>query len=349
MRRGLVWGLVAVYLALWVVGIEVQRHAQIPLSAQQIQASLDKVYEQSRAASVRIETIPEGIGSGFFISSDGYVMTAYHVIEGAKVLNVRTARDEVLRAEVVGYDEPRDLAILRVRPSRAVPFLELETQRALQPRDLVLSIGNSRGDFIAPRPGIVTQLDRTLSPFFPAGLVASTMQLAPGDSGGPILNDRGKVVAIAVAIGRDENGFSSYGAPIVGLEGRIGELKAGAKRSWPYVGLNLAELSAQDIQELGLDAPPGVIFSRVLPGSAAERAGLEPTTLAITRGGQVVGQVGDIILEIDGHRVLTANEFAALVRAKEVGDKITLTVRRPSGKVEQIPIVLGPNPSQANQ
>ncbi|MBI5811981.1 MAG: hypothetical protein HZB27_05080 [Meiothermus silvanus] len=98
MRRGLVWGLVAVYLALWVVGIEVQRHAQIPLSAQQIQASLDKVYEKSRAASVRIETIPEGIGSGFFISSDGYVMTAYHVIEGAKVLNVRTARDEVLRA-----------------------------------------------------------------------------------------------------------------------------------------------------------------------------------------------------------------------------------------------------------
>lgn len=174
MRRGLVWGLVAVYLALWVVGIEVQRHAQIPLSAQQIQASLDKVYEKSRAASVRIETIPEGIGSGFFISSDGYVMTAYHVIEGAKVLNVRTARDEVLRAEVVGYDEPRDLAILRVRPSRAVPFLALETQRALQPRDLVLGIGNSRGDFIAPRPGVVTQLDRTLSPFFPAGLVAST-------------------------------------------------------------------------------------------------------------------------------------------------------------------------------
>lgn len=195
----------------------------------------------------------------------------------------------------------------------------------------------------------MTQLDRTLSPFFPSGLVASTMPLAPGDSGGPILNSLGKVVAVAVAIGRDESGFSSYGAPLLGLEGRIGELKAGAKRSWPYVGLNLAELSAQDIQELNLDVPPGVIFSRVLPGSAAERAGLEPTTLAITRGGQVVGQVGDIILEIDGQRVLTANQFAALVRAKEVGDKVTLTVRRPSGKIEQIPIILGPNPTQADR
>lgn len=343
------WGLVAVYLALWAIGIEAQQRAQIPLSAQQIQASVEKVYQQARAAAVRIETIPEGIGSGFFITGDGYVMTAYHVVEGAELLNVRTAGGALLRAEVVGYDEPRDLAILKVQPNRPVTFLELETQRALQLRDLVLCIGNSRGDFLAPRPGVVTQLDRNLSPFFPAGLVASTMRLAPGDSGGPILNDQGKVVAVAVAIGRDENGFSSYGAPLVGLEKRIGELKTGAKRSWPYVGLNLAELSAQDIQELGLDVPPGVIFSRVLPGSAAERAGLEPTTLAFTRDGQVVGRVGDIILEVDGHRVFTANEFAALVRAKEVGDTVTLTVWRTSGKVEHIPIVLGPNPSQASR
>lgn len=346
MRRGVVGLLITAYIALWAVGIQAQQ-SEGSFRNPNLK-TLEQVYQESRPASVRIETFPPGTGSGFFISADGLVMTAFHVIDGAQRLYVRTATDELYPARVVGYDAPRDLALVRISPRSPLPFLNIELERSLNPGDAVLNIGNSRDEFIAARPGRVTRLDRTINSLFPRGLLSSNMPLAPGDSGGPILNAEGKVVGVAVAIGLENGRFQSYGAPLVGLSEVLSRMNAGQRRDWPFLGIEAPEPVTPDLAaELRLEAG-GLLITRLMPGGAAEKAGLRP--LRLTQLGQVTRVLqSDIILEIDGKSVNELEDLRTIVRSKEVGDVITLKLRR-DGKIELLDVVLMPDPRvQAQQ
>lgn len=344
MRRGTIGLLILAYIALWAVGIKAQQN-ESSFRNPNLQ-SLEKVYSVAREATVRIETVPSGIGSGFFISSDGLVMTAFHVIDETRRLYVRTADQQLYPADVVGYDAPRDLALIRIRPDRPMPYLELELGTALKPGEPVLNIGNSRDEFIAARPGTVTRLDRTLSSLFPRGLVASTMPLAPGDSGGPILNAQGRVVGVAVAIGMENRQFSSYGAPLAGLSEVVARLNAGQRREWPFLGIEgPVELNAESAQALRLQ-PGGLLITNLMPGGAAEKAGLR--SAQISQLGNVTRVLRyDIILEVDGTAINTLEELRTLIRTREVGDVVTLKMRR-DGEITMVKVVLTANPQKPN-
>ncbi|MDX2004921.1 MAG: S1C family serine protease [Meiothermus sp.] len=339
MRRS--WFVMALLVYLGGLGFMQAQQNQVPrtLTPENRQA-LQEVFTQHRTSAVRIETLPEGVGSGFFINDRGLVMTAYHVARDANRLFVVTTDERRFPATVVGYDELRDLALLQAQLPAGVQVspLQLETRAAVRPGDLVLNIGNSRNGFISPRPGLVTGIDRSIAPNFPAGMISSTMPLAPGDSGGPILNAQGRVVGVAVAIGYSEVGeFSSYVAPLVGLGEFVAQMQAGFRRDAPYIGISSPiPVTAEVARQLNVPVG-GVIIRTVIAGGAGDRAGL--------RGLNSVGpnEVPDIILSVEGVQVNDFNQLVTEVRKKSVGDTVTLTVRR-AGQIIEVRLTLAPFP-----
>ncbi|RDI96630.1 serine protease [Meiothermus sp. QL-1] len=311
-----------------------------PLRGAEIRNLLEPVYNRALPAALRIETIPEGTGSGFFISPEGLVMTAYHVVEGSRSLRVVNSRRESFPAELVGYDEFRDLAILKAQVRAPVPSLPLETRTGPQVGEPLLAIGNSRGEFIAPRYGVVGSVERDIFPFFNSIAISTNIPLAPGDSGGPVLNQAGRVVAVVVAIGQPNGVFESYLSPLLGLDQVLAQLQAGRRRDVPYIGVQLAPIDDETAALLGIPKE-GVLIRGLLRGGAAERAGLRGLSVRRENGREVYEF--DVILEADGRPFNDVTALQRYIRSKEVGDSVVLTIRR-GGQILRIELRLTPNP-----
>lgn len=339
MRRS--WLMLAVVAYMVTLAAVIQAQSSPPkVLTEEARSKLVEVYKQTQGAAVRIETIPEGTGSGFFISADGLVMTAFHVIGQAKSFSVVTSDQKSYPATVVGYDEHKDLALIKARVSGSVPFLPLETSQPVHVGDPIFNIGNSRGEFISPRYGLVTAIDRTIAVTFPAGLISSTVPLAPGDSGGPIINKDGKVVAVAVAIGRIEGIFESFVAPIAGLGDFVRQLQAGLRVDVPYIGVLLDPVDDEIAQVLSIPKE-GVLIRGLIRGGAAEGAGLRGPRSRVENGREVVE--ADVILKVDGKPFNQREPLQQYIRAKKVGDVVTITLRRGTSILE-IPLTLAASP-----
>ncbi len=342
MRRSWLAFAAVAYLSILAAVIHAQPVQPPRTLSAEMRAALERVYTQALPASVRIETVPEGTGSGFFISADGLVMTAYHVVEDTRGFRVIDSKNQSLSAELVGYDEFRDIAILRASVNEPVPFLPLETTIGPSVGEPLLAIGNSRGQFIAPRYGIVNTVERDIFPFFNSIAISTTIPLAPGDSGGPVLNQAGRVVAVVVAIGQPNGVFESYLSPLQGLGEVIAQLQAGRKRDVPYIGVQLFQIDDETAATLRIPKE-GVLIQGLLRGGAAERAGLRG--FAIRReNGQEVYEF-DVILEADGRPFNNVTELQRYIRSKEVGDTVVLTVRR-GQQILKVELRLTPNPTR---
>ncbi|GIW28370.1 MAG: serine protease [Meiothermus sp.] len=342
MRRSWLAFAAVAYLSILAAVIHAQPVQPPRTLSAEMRAALERVYTQALPASVRIETVPEGTGSGFFISADGLVMTAYHVVEDTRGFWVIDSKNQSFSAELVGYDEFRDIAILRASVNEPVPFLPLETTSGPSVGEPLLAIGNSRGQFIAPRYGIVNTVERDIFPFFNSIAISTTIPLAPGDSGGPVLNQAGRVVAVVVAIGQPNGVFESYLSPLQGLGEVIAQLQAGRKRDVPYIGVQLFQIDDETAATLRIPKE-GVLIQGLLRGGAAERAGLRG--FAIRReNGQEVYEF-DVILEADGRPFNNVTELQRYIRSKEVGDTVVLTVRR-GQQILKVELRLTPNPTR---
>ena len=180
--------------------------------------------------------------------------------------------------------------------------------------------------------GRVVALDQTLSSSFPEGLIAATLPLAPGDSGGPVLDSDGEVVGVAVAISVGPEGVSSFATPLFGEEAGevIAALEGGLQRGVPFMGVSLLELTPQVVANLGYGSPGGLLITEIAPGSGADLAGLRTPDTVGTRRGRVVTGINkaDVITAVDGRRLETADELVGYLRGLEIGDEITLTVLR---------------------
>ncbi|MCS7218251.1 MAG: S1C family serine protease [Thermus sp.] len=307
------------------------------LWAEPVQASpeaLQEVYAKAHPAVLRIEGPEGGRGTGFFYAP-GLVLTAYHVVAEGGPFTLFLADRSRVGAQLLGFAEPLDLAVLATQ-ARAPALLPLETARRPQPGEAVLHIGNGRNQFIAPRYGRITRLEVSPSAFLPQGLVETSLPLAPGDSGGPVLDGEGKVLGVAVAIGQTEEGFRSFFTPLLGRAGVVAALERGERRYWPYLGLRGPRaLTPELARELGLP-PGGVLVGEVVPGGAAQRAGLRGTES---------GGVPDVILAVDGTPVQSFEDLLREVRKRQVGEKVRLTVRR-GGEVFQVEAELAPFPGR---
>jgi serine protease Do len=325
--------------------------------------NLTPVVVKSIRAVLRIEDcppgdckVPYGVGTAFHIGN-GYAVSAYHVIFGARNLTARVVSNRRYSVEVVGYDDQADLALLQIAALPAsTPSLPFAT---VPPAvgDAIVVIGNGNGKYFKAQRGQITALnvfsDRGN---LPDGVLGSSAQIAPGDGGGPVMNARGEVVGVVSYLNvpkRPSTRVTAYAVPLLNNDSRLAELRQGVKRDAPTTGI-LLQLPAQsggaglayalDAEQfvefstrstLGLGTTPGVFFTQVAPGSPAAQAGLEPLRYDAT-GKRVAG---DIITAVNGQRVVNMSEFDGAIRRYQPGERVTLTVLR-AGQVLEIKVTL---------
>ena len=377
--------LLGLLLTVGLVALSVQRPAPTPhLQFAQFgipevvepKGDLLGVFEEARPASLQIEvrsgnvfsSVVQGVGTGFFISPDGLVLTAYHVVDPTNTLGSPAQRAVVALGpdetryplELVGFDAYLDLALMQAEVPGEVPFIPL-TSMSTEIGTEVLAIGNSRGDFLEGRIGEVTRLDvAPLRSDFADTAIELTAALAPGDSGGPVINLDGEAIGVVSYIAltgapqgsflapfAEEAGrFSSFAIPVAAESDVITSLLAGEQRDLPVVGFrpgsrrfNLTQdYNPRQTRRFDLGPSAGVLVGTVAPGSPAEEAGLRDLAAdPITNdAGQLVGYdvQADVIIAVDGERTRTFFELLGVLRERGVGTQVTITVQRGSETVD---------------
>lgn len=308
--------------------------AQLP---GELPAEALKVFNQSRRAVVRIESADMvhgtgGLGTGFFISEGGQVLTAYHVVSDATLFRIQTLSGQYFSAKMVAFDDASDAALLQVDTKAKLPFLPLSARKP-QVGETVLAIGNSGGDFLQPRLGQLLRLDVAAAQAdFPSGTLEMNAPLAPGDSGGPILNAAGQVMGIVSYVRVDGNNQTraSYAVPVSQDSPLLRSLIAGEQRDVAVIGI------AIDSQHSGQTKPAGAVIYRVAKGGPAEAAGLRGASLSET--GEVVA-LGDIITKVDGQATPDPNSLMSVVRSKRIGERVTVNYFR-DGTERQVTLTL---------
>ena len=272
------------------------------------------------------------IGSGTIVSADGYILSNYHVVEGADSIAVILADRRSFQAEVVGFDSLIDIALLKV-DAGTLPVAPLGESAQLQVGDWVLAIGHPLGLGSTLTHGIVSALERSADVIEAQYGIESFIQtnavINPGNSGGPLLNLAGEVVGINTAISTRTGWYMGYAlaVPIDLVEEAMVDILEYGRVVRGYLGIEMAQVDQRLVDEMHLDmpAPHGVLVDSILVGTPAERSQLA---------------AGDIILNVDGLPVDRPNEVQTSIYARDPGDRVSLSILR-DGAPLQIQIILG--------
>lgn len=267
----------------------------------------------------------EGIGSGFIINEDGYILTNYHVIEGANEVSVTLSDNTTVAAKVVNYDENQDVAMLKITDDNVkVPAVaELGDSDALQQGEEVIAIGTPLSTDLSQTVtnGIVSALNRDVET--ESGVILNLIQtnasINPGNSGGPLVNTKGQVIGINTMkmAGENTEGIG-FAIPINDISDKIESL------SKPILNLGISIRTVDEALANQLKMEQGLYVVEVNEFSSAEKAGLK---------------AGDLIVKVDGKRVKTFDELKEIKNTKNEGDTISLEVIR-DGNTKTIDVVL---------
>ena len=256
----------------------------------------------------------EGIGSGFIINQEGYILTNYHVVKGAQEISVTLSNDVTTTAQVVNYDENQDVAMIKITDeSVEIPAtVELGDSDALQPGEEVIAIGTPLSTELSSTvtKGIISATSRSVA--VQSGVTMNLIQtdaaINAGNSGGPLVNTKGEVVGInsSKISGEAVEGIG-FSIPINDIKDKIESL------SKPILNLGISVRTIDEALSKQLNMEQGLYVVEVTEFSSAEKAGLK---------------AGDIIVKADGNRITTFDEFKAVKNGKEEGDEISLEVIR---------------------
>ena len=275
-----------------------------------------------------------GGGTGFIVSSDGYVVTNKHVVSDESAdYTVMLNNEEEYKAKVLARDSTTDLAVLKI-DGKDLPSVELGDSSSLQVGQKVVAIGNALGEFRnTVSTGVVSGLSRSITAGGVgtaverlSGLIQTDASINPGNSGGPLLNIRGQVIGIntAMAQGAENIGFA---VPINEVKNTINDVKKHGKIVKPWLGVRYVVLDKEIAKANDLPVEKGVLIVRgvrrtdlaIIPGSPADKAGL---------------QAHDIILQVNGKDISEEYPLAEAIHGHKPGDKITLKVWRNGEKKE---------------
>lgn len=257
----------------------------------------------------------QGLGSGFIISADGYVLTNNHVIEGASSITVKLlGAEEPLKAQVIGVDSQLDLAVLKIEAAHDLPVITLGNSDQLSVGDWVVAIGNPYGLDHTVTMGVISAKERPLNvegqQF--TNMLQTDASINPGNSGGPLLNLNGEVIGINTAINAQGQGLG-FAIPINTVQEVLQELISQGKVSRPWLGVSIMDMTQEIADYLQTDTSEGVVIADIMSDSPAQKAGL---------------QRGDIILAINDHKVSKSKEVTALISGSKTGEKIELRINR---------------------
>jgi S1-C subfamily serine protease len=320
-----------------------------------------RVYRATSPAVVNITTtavaydfflnpVPkEGTGSGAIIDPSGYILTNFHVIDGARRLEVTLADASKWPARPVGADPGNDLAVIKIEaPTEKLSVIPLGDSSKLIVGQKVLVIGNPFGFERTLTVGIVSSLGRSIraeNGRLIRGIIQTDAAINPGNSGGPLLNANGEVIGVSTAIFSPSGGSVGVGfaVPINTAKRIIPELIKRGYVARPYLGITGHEVVPALAKALSLPVSEGIMVVEVTPGSPAQRAGIRGGDRAVQVGNMIVRLGGDIITEIDKVKVHTFEELSDFIDGKRAGDTVSLTFNR-QGKVNVVEVRLRERP-----
>ena len=268
----------------------------------------------------------QGMGTGFIISPDGYILTNNHVVNGADEIMVKLVDGREIKAVLKGQDDKLDIALLKIDDKQPLPAAELGDSDALEVGEWVMAIGNPFGLAHTVTAGIVSAKGRVIGSGPYDDYIQTDASINPGNSGGPLFNSAGRVIGINTAIVAGGQGIG-FAIPSNMVKAVVNQLKTTGHVTRGYLGVNFDILTPNLAKSLGLSSDKGAIISHVEKGSPADKAGLK---------------VEDVIVEFDGHPVNGDTDLPMLVAAAPVGKEVNVVVYR-KGVHKTVVVVVGQN------
>lgn len=287
----------------------------------------------------------KGMGSGFVIDGEGHILTNYHVIEGARQVEVTTSDKSKYKAQVVGVDPAHDLAVIQI-PNSKVPAAEIGDSKNLVVGQKVFAIGNPFGLSGTMTRGIISSIRSVRGEHgFIDEAIQTDAAINPGNSGGPLLNSRGQVIGINSMIltgGAEQSAGIGFAIPINTAKAVLDDLVHLGYARYPTLGVRTLPIGPDLADQMGLPADSGLLIMQVVQGSAAERAGLRGGTERALLGNTPIAIGGDLIVAIDGDPVTDQQELSHIMQKHRAGDTVTVTIYRGKKKMD-VKVVLGEN------
>jgi serine protease Do len=264
------------------------------------------------------------LGSGFVISSEGYIVTNNHVVEGVDSIKVAFNDGSELDATIIGRDPKTDIALIQVETEKKLFALPLGDSAAVRPGEWVIAIGNPFGLEHTVTAGIVSAKHRVIGQGSYDDYIQTDAAINPGNSGGPLLNLKGEVIGINTAINPRANTIG-FAVPINMAKQILPQLKAKGAVTRGWLGVVIQRITPELIEALELEGEAGALVSKVAPGGPAAEAGVEH---------------GDVIIEFDGEKVESWNDLPRIVATTPVGKEVELVVTR-GGKRKTLTAKIG--------
>jgi serine protease Do len=250
----------------------------------------------------------KSLGSGFIISPDGYIFTNNHVVEQADKIIVKLSDEKEYEAKVIGRDAKTDIALIKIKPNKSLPVVEIGDSDKLRVGDWVMAIGNPFGLEQTVTAGIVSAKGRVIGAGPYDNFIQTDASINPGNSGGPLFSMDGKVIGINTAIIAQGQGIG-FAIPINMANRILPELKTKGQVTRGWLGVSIQDVTEEIAKSLKLKDNAGVLIAEVLEGDPADKAGLKS---------------GDIIIEVNGKKIKDSHQLLMIVAEFRVGDKVEI-------------------------
>jgi len=285
----------------------------------------------------------EGQGSGFIIDKEGHILTNFHVIEDARQVEVTLHNRKKYRATIVGTDRSHDLAVVQIKASDLQPMV-LGDSTHLQVGQKVYAIGNPFGLAGTLTRGIVSSIRSVQEPDGVAidEAIQTDAAINPGNSGGPLLNWHGEVIGINTMIASSvgQSAGIGFAIPINTAKAVLNDLVTLGRVRRPALGVRTLPIDPDLADQLGLPSDYGLLIVQVIPGSAAERAGLHAGNERAFLGNMPITVGGDLIVAIDGEKVQDQQDLDQMMNKHRAGDSVRISVYRSKKKMD-VNVTLG--------
>jgi putative serine protease PepD len=294
----------------------------------------------------------QSIGSGFVIDKAGHIVTNYHVVQGAKTVQVSFSNHESMAAKVVGSDPATDIAVLKVSaPSRALRPLTLGNSSTVEVGDQVIAIGNPLGYDRSVTSGIVSAVQRSITAPNQVSTIGHVIQtdaaLNHGNSGGPLLNADGDVIGVNAQIAPSDANANigiGFAIPINTVKQITATLIDHRKVQHAFLGIEAKAIDAQIAQIFHLRADSGLLLARVIKGTGAAHSGLKAGSTEVVVEGESWPAGGDLLVKADGHALTTVDDLRNVIADKKPGSSLKLELFR-GAKEMTVSVKLGRQPA----
>jgi len=295
----------------------------------------------------------QGQGSGFILNKDGLILTNAHVLlNNSQRVEVKLSNKNTYKAQVMAVDKNHDLALLKITAPNLVPAT-LSNSQGLIVGQRVYAIGNPFGLSGTMTRGIISAIRSIRGP--QGNPIEDAIQtdaaINPGNSGGPLLNSRGEVIGITTLIannGADQSSGIGFAIPINTAKAVLDDFAKYGYVRRPSLDIQTLAIGPDIAEQIGLPADYGLLIERVLPGGAAEKAGLHGGTQRAYQGNIPVMLGGDLIVGFDGQDIANPQDLSAALNAHRAGDVVTLTIFRGQRRM-QVKVTLGDAKDQQGQ